>query len=346
MEELLFNIVDCTSANITTPNVADDLDLISEIQESPQVGSTNIQKYTIEFSKNCCPSTLIDIPVFYNFSRVYVDCNFNVGTGIYSYGFNLLGINPLFVTSIRISKNDTLNYLPATFTNVFGNTGIHYDITYAQADVTIANATLPDPPNTQDYTFYLEVTHTSGFIYIIRMTFRLEQPGGCSTLISSSIVSTVYPEIDERIVFDTATSIDLLPLYGAVDTLYSGIYEVIICRWRVTNALTLTSLISECVQNNYFIDCQLKCEIVNKLVQCKDTNIMTYYRALQFANDCNTSYQDMCDMYELMMNKLNNPDCSDPYDDCNCGDSRDQFFTQRSYNNNRTATRSCGSCKS
>lgn len=343
MDELLFNIVDCENANITTPNVADDLDLISEMQESPQTGSTNIQKYTIEYSKNCCTPELIDIPVFYNFTTTHVDCNYNVETQIYTYGFNLLGINPLFVTSIRISKNDTLNYLPATFTNVSGNTGIHYDITYAQADVLIPNAGFGDPPNTQDYTFYLEVTHTSGFIYVIRLTFRLEQPGGCN-LISHSLVSRTYPEIDERIVFDTATSIDLLPLYEAVDTLYSGIYEVIICRWIVTNALTLTSLISECVQNNYFIDCQLKCEIVNKLVQCKDTNIMTYYRALQFANDCNTSYHDMCDMYELMMNKLNNPDCRDPYDDCNCGDSRDAFFTQRSYNNNKASSRNCKTC--
>lgn len=224
-----------------------------------------------------------------------------------------------------------------------GNIGINYEITYDVADVTIPSAILPNPPNRVDYTFFIEITHIDGFIYIVEMQFRLEQPGGCN-LIQHKIENVFYPEISDLVEFDTPTSINLLPLYEAATTLYSGIYEVIICRWSVTNPLTITSLISECVQNNYFIDCNLKCEIVNKLVQCKDSNIMTYYRALQFANDCNTSYQDMCDLYELMMNKLNNPDCRDPYDDCNCGDSRDQFFVQRSYNNNKVGGKKCNHC--
>lgn len=347
MEDLLFNVVDCESILVNTPNVIDDLDLISEMQESPQLNSTNIQKYTIEFSKNCCPSVIINIPVFYNFTHSFASCSLQ--ESIYKYGFNLLGINPLFISKIRISKDNTLNYIQQTFTNISGNTGIRYDISYPEADVSIPNASFGNPPNVQDYTYYLEITHTSGFIYVIRFTFRLTQPGRC-TFTSTSIVLVTYPSIDSRVTFtiptiNTPTSIDLMPLYGIVDNYYSGIYEVIICRWRLANPLTIQSLISQCVQNNLFLDCNLKCEIINKLVQCKDTNIMTYYRALQFSNDCKTSYQDMCDIYEIMMNKLNNPDCQDPYDDCNCGDSKDAFFTQRSYNNNKTAAKSCGGCK-
>ena len=342
MDNLLFNVVNCDSIYVNTPNVNDNLDLISEMQISPQNEGINTQKYTIEFGKNCCPSEKIDIPVFYNFSHLFVSCQ--LSSQIYTYGFNLLGINPLFVSSIRISKTDELHYSASTFTSVTGNTGIRYEIQYPLGDVTLPNAGFGNPPNTQDNTYYLEVTHTSGFIYVIRLTFRLMQPGGC-TVTSTTLVSTVYPLIDSRVSFITPTSIDLLPLYNNTSGYYTGIYEVIICRWRLTNALSIQSLISECAQNNLFLDCNLKCEIVNKLIQCKDTNIMTYYRALQFANDCNTSYQDMCDIYEIMMNKLNNPDCQDPYDDCNCGDSKDKFFTQRSYNNNKTVAKTCGGCK-
>ncbi len=344
MEDLTFSVIDCENISITTPNLNAGLNFITQMQESPATNASNIQKYTIEFGKNCCPSETIDIPVFYDFSSSFATCSFNNQTQVYNYGFNILNINPLFVRSIRTSKINTLNYVGQAFTNVTGNTGIRVNMTYAQADVTIPNAQVGDPLNTQDYTFFVEITHTSGFIYVVEMTFRLTQPGGC-TMTSSSIVSIVYPEIDERVVFTDLYTLNLAPLYQVEGLFYSGVYEVIICKWSLTNPLTISSLISECVQNNLFLDCNLKCEIVNKLVQCKDTNIMTYYRALQFANDCNTSYQDMCDIYEIMMNKLNNPDCQDPYDDCNCGDSKDRFFTQRSYNNNKTVAKSCGSCK-
>lgn len=343
MEELLFNITTCEEANITTPNVADDLDLISEMQESPQIGSTNIRDYTIEISRNCCVKDTIVVPVFYNFTRTFVTCAYDAINNIYSYGFNLSGINPLYISQLRMSKDNGVTYSILSFTNLTGNTGIRYNMTYNESDVLINNAGAGNPPNTADYNFILEITHVSGFVYVIEMTFRLEQPGGCF-LISSSITDITYPEFDERLVFDV-DSLDLLSLFQFETSIETGVYEVIICRNYVSNPLTISSLSSNCVQNNYFIDCGITCDLVNKLIQCKDTNIFTFYDALVYANDCNTSYEDMCSLYELMTDKLKNPDCRDPYDDCNCTDSKDDYFQQRGYSNTKVNKRPCGSCK-
>ena len=242
MEELLFNIEDCENANITTPNTEDNLDLISEMQESPQIGSTNFRDYTIEISRNCCVKDTIVVPVFYNFTRTFVTCSFDAINDIYTYGFNLSGINPLFISQLRMSKDNGVTYSTLTFTNLTGNTGIRYNMTYPEAEVLINNAPNPEPPNTEDYNFILEITHVSGFVYVIEMTFRLEQPGGCF-LISSSITDITYPEFDERLVFDI-DSLDLLSLFQFETSMETGVYEVIICRNYVSNPLTISSLSS------------------------------------------------------------------------------------------------------
>lgn len=343
MEELLFNIISCEEATITTPNVADDLDLISEMQESPQIGSTHRRKYIITISKNCCVGEDINVPVFYNFASAFTTCSLVVGTpNTYTFGFSLSGINPLFISSLRMSKDNELNYQSLSYTNLSGNTGIGYTLVYNSADVLIPNAGYDNPPNTEDYTYFLEITHLDGFVYTIELTFRLEQPGGCE-LISHSIVDVTYPEFDDRLEFDDE-ELNLIPLISTDSVILTGVYEIIICRQYVSNPLTITSLSTNCVQNNYFIDCGITCDLINKLIQCKDTNIFTFYDALIYANDCNTSYEDMCALYEILTDKLNNPDCRDPYDDCNCNDSRDTYFEQRGYNNNKVTTKKCGSC--
>lgn len=343
LNDLVFNFTDCMNINIETPNELDDLDLIVEMQESPQLNSTHIQKYTVEISKNCCPDIIIKAPVFYNFTHAATTCT--PGSN-YVYGFNLLGINPLFVNSLRIRKDNELNFQTALFGSVSGNTGITYTVSYPFAEVAIANAVFGNPRNTEDYTFYLEINHIDGFVYIVEVTFRLEQPGNCN-MISSSIVDIIYPEIDDRIEFDTPTTINLLPLFSYDTTALSGIYRVIICRQYLSNPLTIMSQSTNCVQNVYFVDCYLKCKVVNKVINCKDTNVNMLYDGLTWSNDplCYSSYEALCDTYEIMMNKLENPDCRDPFDDCNCGESKDEYFKQRGYNNNKTMARGCSGCK-
>ena len=188
----------------------------------------------------------------------------------------------------------------------------------------------------------MEITHLDGFVYKIELSFRLEQPGGCN-IIKYIIKNVTYPTFDNRLEFNL-TQLNLLPLISSDDTILTGVYEIIICRQYLSNPLTITSLSTNCVQNNYFIDCGITCDLINKLIQCKDTNIFTFYDALIYANDCNTSYEDMCALYEILIDKLNNPDCRDPYDDCNCNDSKDTYFEQRGYNNNKVTKRKCGTC--
>ncbi len=341
MEELEFNVIDCENATITTPTETDG-GLIEEMQESPQTGSTNYRRYSIEISKNCCDETEILVPVFYNFTTNHTTCALDVEEETYTYGFNILGMNPLFISSLQISYDNGVTFSNLTYTNVTGNTGFAYTLVYDVADVTISSATFPDPPNTQNYNYILRIIHVDGFVYELSMRFVLEQPGGCN-LISNQILQINYPEIDERVVFDN-NSIELIPLYEFETSLETGVYQVIICRWYLSNPLTVTSLSSNCVQNNQFIECNLICDLINKLVQCKKTNIFTFYDALRYANECDTSYEDMCDLYELLVDKLENPDCRDPYDDCDCQGDCGEGFKKRPYSKNVQKKKNCGSC--
>ncbi len=183
-----------------------------------------------------------------------------------------------------------------------------------------------------------------GFVYELSLRFTLTEPGECNVS-NVTVLSVVYPEMDERLEF-IANTINLLPLFGFEEALSTGVYEVIICRWYLSNPLTITSLSTICVQNNYFVDCGIICDLINKLIDCKDTNIFTFYDALVAANNCDTGYEDMCALYEMIVTKLENPDCRDPFDDCNCSKNcNDNLFKPRPFNTHKAPKPSCGSCK-
>lgn len=354
MADLIYNYSSCSNVTITTPTT--NKEFLKYINGTIIKNSVNIRKYTIDYGINCCSSTKIDLPVRYQFTNSNLNCQ-AVGSQR-RYTLSLLGINSLFVKTFRISYNN-VNFVTSIFNGI--SNGISYDLFYNTIDVSIPSATAGNPQNTQVYTHYLELTTIDDFIYKIKVSFTLTQPGLCN-ISNVNIVSVIYPSLPDNVyIFPNsvvlpliANSLSLNQLIYGIDTsipivtpndrlLKSGVYQVIICELYLTNPLLLTSQASSCVQNSLWLDCGIKCDLINKLINCKDSDIFNYFDALNYSNECETSYEDKCAMYELMINKLNSPGCYDPYDDCNCNDSTDSFFKNRNTTNNgKVNAKPCG----
>ena len=347
MDDLVFDIKDCTEIDITTPNIADSLDLISEMQVNPLPNSRNYQDYAINFGNNCCKENVILAPVNYTFTRVQSSCGSNGGPmGNTNYEFTINGINPLFVTSLQISYDNQVSYSNSPFNNNAGNIGFVYNAIYYTPDVSLPMASFGQPVNTLVLTHYIKINHISGFKYVIKLSLTLTQPGGCNVT-NSSIIQVIYPAVNPRLSF-TGSILNMLTLFdiGVGESISSGVYAVIICRRFLNNPLLISSLSSNCVQNSIFVDCNMKCDIVSKLIQCRLSNVYTIYQALLDSNSCTTSYEDKCDLYSFLTRKLENPDCADPFDDCNCVGNSNSGFTQRPYNpSSNSGKPGCGCSK-
>lgn len=337
MNDIEFQLIDCTNVNISTPIIGKTyLQYINGAIIKP---SQNIQRYEIKYSENCCTETTIKIPVNYQFS-----INLNTCTSLpssippqHNYNINLLGINSLFISTLRLSYNN-INYTNITFNSI--TNGFNYDLFYDTTNVTL-------PINTsQTYTHYLEITTLDGFVYRLEISFLLTSPGLCN-LSNLQIVNVIRPALDSRIYIynnlavlpNLSNTLSLNQLYYSTNnttppstvSFTSGVRQIVICEYYLTNPLTLTSLVSNCIQNSYFFDCDLICNVISKLIECPNTNIMVYYNALTYSNNCNISYKDKCSLYEIFYNKLNTIDCEDPCNDCN----KSNITTPQKHNNVR-----------
>jgi len=115
---------------------------------------------------------------------------------------------------------------------------------------------------------------------------------------------------------DEVVQLSVNSLYGST-TMLPGTYEIIFC--EVNQDTTST-----CIQNHIFIDCgTLKCQVVSKWILCVDSNIMDFYNALLYSNDCTTSvsYAEICALYEILVVLLQTDGCFGRIDDCNCSDA-------------------------
>lgn len=376
-----FNLDDCTAISFDTPTTG--LQYIEYVLGSVVKDFTNVDKYTITYSINCCsPGVATDIAPRYQFV-LSESCLFGTPTpGFDSYAIQVDGINGNLVQSIELNVGG----VPAA--------GWNYTVVsdvLSINDVQIAGAAVGA------FNYELIITTTSGFVYTI--DFIITKAGNeCDGVFSGTTIT--YPSLPSNIVevndsvaafITVAPSVGLtftitadnsgtvgngititpdgiltltqlvdayntanpsatvtltgnsgayVPaviegpyvLAGGVDytyqrlslnsltntaTLLPGTYEVIFCE-------TLYGGSSTCVQNHMFIDCgTLKCQVVNKLILCVDSNIMDYYNALIWANDCTdtVTYQEFCALYEILIIILETDGCYGKLDDCNCTDA-------------------------
>jgi len=295
MADLNFlNTDDCTSVTFNTPTT--NLQFIEYITGDVVRDYTNVDKYTITYSNNCCTGTPIDIRPLYDFVPTIDSCA--IGTNIYT--IELAGIHGDLIQSFLMGINPATPVVTA-YTNTAGV--VKFNITLVPGTV-LNNITVT-------------LTTISGFEYTIE--FLITQDANplvtCSGVLSDIVVT--YPDLPTNI--DTVPTVlpnvelDFNLLIGQT-TITPGTYQIIICE-------VLYDATSTCVQNHVFIDCgSLKCQVINKWVQCIDSNIMDFYNALTWANDCTDTitYAEFCALYEILYIILTSDNCYGIIDECNC----------------------------
>ena len=151
--------------------------------------------------------------------------------------------------------------------------------------------------------------------------WNIANPANTATVVytlGAAYISNTPPTITLSGGVDVPTTDELSvnSLYGQTPML-PGTYQITFCE-------VLQDTTSTCIQNHIFIDCgTLKCQVVNKLVLCVDSNIMDFYNALIWGNDCTDTitYAEFCAIYEILIVILQTDGCLGNLDDCNCTDA-------------------------
>jgi len=377
MADLNFlNITDCDAITFNTPTTP-GLQYIEYILGSEVKDFTNVDKYTITHSTNCCsPGVTTNVAPRYQFVPTKDSCVAGPPSG--SYTFQIAGMNGLLIQSFTISTggpqapwpyvvtaagftfvvpiNDApgVTTITVVITTISGfEYTVAFDVTQSgvSCDGTIGNIVITYPTLPTNIVSSIGEFATSGLVapaigISFTITADVRGTAGNSILITLDNVNTMeqlvanwnatYPANTCSIVYtlgsgyisNTPVSVQLsggvaVPTAGAElslnsllvkTTLSAGTYEVIFCE-------VLQNATSTCIQNHIFIDCgPLKCEVVNKLVLCVDSNIMDIYNALSWGNSCTdtVTYTEFCALYEILTIILETDGCYGSLDECNC----------------------------
>jgi hypothetical protein len=316
MADLNFLNVDttCTGIEIDTPTTG--LNYLEYVVGLDTKDFSSIKSYKVKVSSNCCPETEYILPVPYAFNLTFSNCVDDTVNTTYDVAINFIDKNLVSTVEYQINGG---GYIATTLT--------------AAASPTI-NISFPTPGAfPTDVDVDIKLTNLDGFEYIISDTLTLN-PDSCTFVQAGVVITYPDPNADANIDIDLVTGhLNFNTLIGS-DPALSGVYQVIVCEETLTT--------QNCVQNHYFIECTIKCDIINKLVQCKDSDIMFFYDALVYSNDCTTSitYSEVCSLFELLIYKLETDGCYSPFDDCNCSGTTNIFPTRN--NNSTTTVRGCG----
>jgi len=305
----------CTGIEISTPTAGKTY--LSYVNGLVTKDFSTIKSYQIKWSTNCCTNTEIVLPVRYalELNQVALSCVDNGAT--FNLDIEIAGIIKGLIDESTLQYSlDGITYIDVALTTDINPT---------------INVNIPDPgiyPDT--FSIYVKFSNLDEFEYIVLENFQIT--GSC--LIGEDDTNNVtYPTLPTNVVIDGITGyLDFNELIE-VDPALSGVYQVIICEETLT---TLT-----CVQNHAFLECNIKCDVIDKLVQCKDSDVLFFYDALRYSNNCTTNitYNEVCAIYELLIYKLTTSGCYSPWDDCNCSGTT-SIVSQN--NNSKTTVRSCG----
>lgn len=320
MADLIFNNVTtaCTGISVSTPTVNRRyLEYISGLLTKD---FSAVKSYQIKFSSNCCPDTNIILPVRYVLSLDQgFPLNCLIGSSTLSFDININGIDKSIIDPTTVSYSiDGIIYTSTTLTS---------------STNPVVNVTVPLPVVPTTYTIYIKFKNIHGFEYIVEEDFEWSDPMDLCSINEPDNVVVTYPTLPTNVVINGSGQLDLDLLFGfTTGAVTTGVYQVIICEESITA--------TTCIQNFYFIDCGLKCSVIAKLAACKDSDILFFYDALTYSNECQDaiSYSEACSLFELFTNKLNSPDCNKPWDDCNCNG------TTEIYNKNNSSTTTVRNC--
>lgn len=314
---LTYNIENCESVFLTDESLTSDSSSIFEMMKNDIEENYDgmLRKYTIEYSENCCDTKSIDIPVAYSFDSSLI--SFSMDSVYGTYILKLNGITGGFISEVELSYNNSYSYNPVQFNKHLD--GISYSIRYALPEITVQDAFPNQPLNTIVKTFYIKIKTIDGFEYQVKIDMTLTQPGrgNVTNINTESIYQSLIPD---NLVITLDNRLDVVSLFTNEGVLFSGIYNIIICRWRKEDTQISPNVNSTCKQKSVFLDCDIYCLLVDKLVRCPDTNVFHILDALLYSNECDTLTEDKCALFETLIRKLSGPDCTDPNDDCECKD--------------------------
>ena len=301
---------ECVESYVTTPD--ENYQYLDYITQRVETDETNVRHYSLNYSVNCCKENTLLIAPKYDFTFNVILCNDETDVSI---EFELVGIRSSFITGLQ-----------------FNGSSISYQSTSNGIKFLLLN--LDQLPQNS---FVLTLTHIDGFVYTFTFDYG-NLPIDC-TFDPSSFLIITYPLLPENVVLIddvNETRLSLNSLFNET-LLLSGVYNISIMR-RLNNG-------SNTIHRSYFIDCGLECQVINKLIECRTSDIFNFYDALRYSNNCiNVTYEDKCALYELFYRKLNNDGCIDPYEDCDCNGSIKMSNTSFKPNNRVARTKDCG-CK-
>ena len=333
MADLNFlNTTNCDAITFNTPTT--DLQYIQYVLGTVAKDVTNVDRYTLQYTINCCmPGTTINLAPRYQFT-LSPACVFGTPTpGFDSYNITVGGINGDLVQSVAL----TVGGQPAQ--------GWNHSVTNSVLSI---NAVQIAGTSIGAFNYILTINTNAGFTY--RLAFTITKAGvNCDGTFGPTIIT--YPDLPDNVVPRPTVlpnpELGLNELIG-MTTVLPGVYQLIMC--EVNQDTT-----SNCIQSHMFIDCgTLRCQVVNKLVMCIDSNIMDYYNALIWGNDCNdvVTYIEMCALYEILTVILETTGCYGRIDECNCTDAPTianklhpiPFPSNNNLNNNNYPNNGCNSC--
>jgi len=374
MADLNFlNLTDCDAITFNTPTT--DLQYIEYVTGSVVKDFTNVDKYTITTSTNCCsPGVTTNVAPRYQFVvtidscidptyRIKID-NINGNLiqsiqGSIDGGAFVPGIFEIIADELFIVIG-AFNPITTVIARITTLSGFVYDVGFiltetAPCVATITDVTITYPPLPTNVVYNNTGTFaTSGVLApAIGIEFEIVADnigiiGNLITIILPGFGVTVETQVAAWNAANPVNTATLTYTLGAgytgnvpptiilsggidapvidelsVNSLY-GQTPILPGTYQITFCEVLQDATSTCIQNHIFIDCgTLKCQVVNKLVLCIDSNIMDFYNALVWGNDCTDTitYAEFCAIYEILIVILQTDGCLGNLDDCNCTDA-------------------------
>lgn len=286
----------------------------------------------VTLTTNCCTANEIvyDLPPTYDLSLsqgVYTPSSILIdyfGTGINYY----VNLAPITINGIDASLIDTIQYT---------NRG-EVSPLYSISNTNVFNLEVlieTDDPNPPGYpitgsevpqTNRIIITTKKGFVYEIE--YLLDNPyGGVPLQMTLSIISITYPEYpcgitivnepSNTVLIVDSHAFNLNDCDNEIIALPDGIYQI---------TLNDSGISNETISNCLFVDCETYCLIIKALANNCSSTIGILYDALSYSKNCdNVSCQNLCDLYETLMNFLEDCDCTifqnnivNPSSNCGC----------------------------
>jgi len=273
---------DCTQLTVT-PETA----YLTNIQS----GLSSACCTYLEITPNCCTPIKLCLRSLYTLDYSVTGCGTADGYDYFDLTFS--GIDLSCITEVEytdFTTSSTITETPPT------------DLVF-RLSFTRGTTSLP-------FTFLFRTCDDSCLEYQVDGIITISNTSDHCNNFSDSGPSTTRPDLPTGV---TVSGSDFLvdpEAIGQSGTFSDGVYCVSLVQNNIPES------------DSIFVDCNVECKVVNKVVEDPCSNIYALYKALQFADNCGTlTCQQKCDLWYYIGSELdyfdNNP-CEEDTSDCGC----------------------------